>query len=499
MSRRLIFTSVAAAIGLTLAPNLIQQASATDAGQPVGLHNISAGEADCPDGVGTAWHFVAPPKSQTAILSIDLLLDGTWVHIDNWLAFPLAGDAYVTVPAPFTLGSLQDGAFTITDNSGSFKDVRLSHTCGGGELPAPPDVTVSKTANVTYDQDFEWTIDKRVVSIIPHTTTADVNYAIDVTKTGPFTVPGSYEVTGVVTVKNDSADASVADIVDLSDALDVTAATCMLDDPFVEVVLAPGESQDYDYTCTGIAGIPTGSDTNTATATVQFGLQTFPATGTANVDFDAATVDQTTDDTATLTDPVLGITASYSATGTQFGTKWGLTAGGTNCNPGFTNTATVTEDDSGDNASDSVTVHICTTVNGHTIGFWFASPQGNAQTVATFPTLKALYPNILNMAVTTMNSSAKVKNFGSSANCSGDCKTMLQAQFIATAMSNQTVSGFGAQCVYVPTYISVTGMSTISNLLNQINTLYPTLTTAQRIELKTLLDAINNNLTLACI
>jgi hypothetical protein len=503
-SRRILITSVAAALGLTLAPNLIQQAQAVDLIE-VHLHNNTAGVADCPaDVVGDAWHFVAPPKSSTDFVHITLVLHNSVTDVDDtvvipdetWISEPLQGDAYVLVPPPYTIDSLVGGTFIIT---GSDKDVRLSHTCGGGGEQAPPDVTVSKTANVTYDQDFVWTIDKRIVSVIPHTTTADVNYAIDVTKTGPFTVSGSYEVTGTITVKNDSADASVADIVDLSDALDVTAATCTLDDPFVEVVLAPGESQDYDYTCTGIAGIPTGSDTNTATATVHFGLQDFPATGTANVDFDAATVDQTTDATATLTDPVLGITSSYSASGTQFGTKWGLTAGGTNCDPGFTNTATVTEDDSKNSASDSVTVKVCTTVNGHTIGFWFASPQGNAQTLVKFPILKTAYPNILNMALTSMNTSAKIKNFGSGANCSGTCTTMLQAQFIATAMSNQTVSGFGAQCVYVPTYVDASGMSTISNLLNRINTLFPGLTTAQRIELKTLLDAINNNLTLACI
>jgi hypothetical protein len=463
----------------------------------VHLHNSTAGEAECPESVvGAAWHFVAPPKSSTDFIHITLVLDGVEVVIpdDSWISFPLEGDAYVSVPAGYTLTSLQGGTFVIT---GSDKDVRLSHTCGGGEEPAPPDVTVTKTANVTYDQDFEWTIDKRVVSVVPHSTTADINYAIDVTKNGPFAVEGSYEVTGTITLKNDSADASVADIVDLSDALDATAATCTLDDPFVEVVLAPGESEDYDYTCTGIAGLPTGTDTNTATATVQFGLQTFPATGTATVDFDAASVDQTTDATATLTDPVLGITQSYSASGTQFGTKFGLSAGGSNCNPGFTNTATVTEDDSGDNASDSVTVHLCTTTGGLTIGYWFASPAGNAQTLATFPTLQGLYPNVLGSL--TLNTSKKVKDFGSAANCSVTCTTMLQAQFIATAMNVQKVSGFGAQCVYVPTYIDASGQSTISNLLVRINALYPGLTTAQRIELKTLLDNINNNLTLACI
>jgi hypothetical protein len=497
MSRRLLFTSVAAALGLALAPNLIQQAQAADGEVTVGLHNTTAGEASCPeDVVGDAWHFVAPPKSATDFIHITLVLDGDIVVIpdETWISEPLQGDAYVLVPAGYTLDSLEGGTFVIT---GSTQDVRLSHTCGGGGEPAPPDVTVTKTANVTYDQDFEWTIDKRVVSVVPHTTTADINYAIDVTKNGPFPVEGSYEVTGTITVQNDSTDASVADVIDLTDALDATAATCSLDDPFVEVVLAPTESVSYDYTCTGIAGLPTGTDTNTATATIQFGLQQIPAVGTATVDFDAATVDQTTDDTATLTDPVLGITQSYSATGTQFGTKFGLTAGGSNCDPGFTNTATVTEDDSGDNASDSVTVHLCTTINGHTIGFWFASPQGNAQTLATYPTLQGLYPNVLGSL--NLNTSKKIKDFGAAANCSGTCTTMLQAQFIATAMSVQTVSGFGAQCIYVPTWISGTGQITISGLLSFINTGWAGFTTPQRVELKTILDAINNNLTLACI
>lgn len=496
-SRRLLFTSVAAALGLALAPNLIQQASAADGEVTVGLHNTTAGEADCPESVvGEAWHFVAPPKSATDFIHITLVLDGVSVDIpdETWISEPLQGDAYVLVPAGYTLDSLEGGTFVIT---GSTQEVRLSHTCGGGEEPAPPDVTVTKTANVTYDQDFEWLIDKRVVSVVPHTTTADINYAIDVTKTGSFKVEGSYEVTGTITVQNVSADDAVADIVDLTDALDATAATCSLDVPFVEVILAPGESEDFDYTCTGIAGIPTGTDTNTATATIQFGLQQIPAVGTATVDFDAASVDQTTDDTATLTDPVLGITQQYSASGTEFGTKLGLTAGGSNCDPGFTNTATVTEDDSGDNASDSETVQLCTTIGGHTIGFWFNAPAGNALTKATFPTLKGLYPNVLGSL--NLNTANQIKQFGNNANCSGTCVTMLQAQFIATAMSVQTVSGFGAQCIFVPTWISGTGQITISGLLSFINTGWAGFTTPQRVELKTILDAINNNQTLACI
>ena len=53
-------------------------------------------------------------------------------------------------------------------------------------------------------------------------------------------------------------------------------------------------------------------------------------------------------------------------------------------------------------------------------------------------------------------SSNEFKKFGNDANCSGTCKTMLQAQFIATAMSvltDTTVPFYGDQCVAVPTYL----------------------------------------------
>ena len=502
--RRFQFVGVAAAVGLTLGLNFVQHAGA-DEGFLAGLHNTTAGAAECPDSVtGDAWHFVAPPKSATDFLHITLVLHNDATGVDDvvpiadesWISDPLQGDAYVLVPAGYSIGSLVDGTFVIT---GSTQDVRLSHTCGGGGEETPPDVSVTKTANVTYDQDYEWSIDKRIVSVVPHTTNADINYAIDVTKSGPYPVDGSYVVTGTITITNNEASgggsAEISNLVE--NGLTNTGATCSLDEVFSPVVIDAASSQAFDYTCTGIAGVPAGSDTNTATATLEFGVQSIEIPGTVDFDWADATVDQTTDETATLTDPVLNITQQYSASGTQFGTKWALPAGGANCDPGFTNVATVTEDDSGDSASDDVTVHLCTTVNGHTIGFWFASPQGNTQTLATFPTLKTAYPNVLGSL--TLNTAKKVKDFGQAANCSGTCTTMLQAQFIATAMSNQTVSGFGAQCIYVPTWISGSGQITISGLLSFINTGWGGFDTPQRVELKTILDAINNNQTLACI
>jgi hypothetical protein len=93
----------------------------------VDLHNITAGGADCPAEVtGAAWHFVAPPKSATDFIHMTLVLDGVTVPIadDTWLEIPLHGDAYVWVPAGYTLDSIEGGTFDIT---GSDQDVRLSH------------------------------------------------------------------------------------------------------------------------------------------------------------------------------------------------------------------------------------------------------------------------------------------------------------------------------------------------------------------------------------
>jgi hypothetical protein len=78
---------------------------------------------------------------------------------------------------------------------------------------------------------------------------------------------------------------------------------------------------------------------------------------------------------------------------------------------------------------------------------------------------------------------------------------MLQAQFIATAMTVRTNPAFGVQCVYVPLYLDASGKSAIASLLTKIDAFNPlsaSVSTATRIEIKTLLDDINNNRTLAC-
>lgn len=493
--RRIAAVAAAATFGLAASATWTPLAQADGSEVTVGLHNTTAGSAECPAQViGAAWHFVAPPKSATDFVHITLVLDGNTVVIpdESWISDPLQGDAYVLVPAGYTLGSLQGGTFVIT---GSDKDVRLSHTCGGDipPPPGPPEVQVTKTADVTYIDEYNWTVDKRVVSVVPHTMSADITYAIDVARLGPYPVAGSYEVTGAITIENLDTK-QVADITALTDGLTTATASCTLDPAFSEELLIPGESVTYDYTCTGIAGLPTGTDTNTATATLHHGQQDIPIIGTAVVDWASATVRDTLDETATLTDSQMpGMTWYFSGSGSVSYTKADVPAGGTSCTPGLTNTATLVEDDTQVIHTDSVSVKLCTTTGGHTIGYWFASPAGNAATLAAFGELKAAYPNVLGSL--TLDTSRKIKNFGSAANCSGDCASMLQAQFIATTMSKYTTPSYGAQMVYVDSL----GWISISNLLSYIDSHWSTFTTPERIMFKNVLDAINNDKALTLV
>jgi hypothetical protein len=70
---------------------------------------------------------------------------------------------------------------------------------------------------------------------------------------------------------------------------------------------------------------------------------------------------------------------------------------------------------------------------------------------------------------------------------------MLQAQFIATALNSQYIAGYASEQVTVPTYIDPDGCATVTELLAAINSQWSGLTTAQRIELKSVLDRLNQD------
>jgi hypothetical protein len=354
-----------------------------------------------------------------------------------------------------------------------------------------PALRAAKTATGLFDRDLSWSLDKSVdidsFSGLPGDTFTSIwDVDVDLNVSDPY----NFRVAGTITVENDAAIAQ-----------DFTA-TDVLDDGTNANVICPTNTVPAggSVECAYLANPADGSATlNTATVSAAGNAD---VVATAPVDF---TLDQLVGDTVVdLTDPrrplisVLSLIAAVNRTDPEDfvcpADDSGLYVNGvyteTFTNTAFLDGATTHLQDS---ASVTITCELEKIEGGHTIGFWFNAPAGQTQTLAAFPTLKVQYGNVLG-GLSFANKTA-LKNFGNAANCSGTCTTLLQAQFIATAMSvYNDVNDYGDQCVAVPTYIEADGVAQIDDLLTQINVLFPTLTTAQRIELQVLLNGINNNL-----
>lgn len=354
-----------------------------------------------------------------------------------------------------------------------------------------PALTVTKTAAGTFDRSVSWTLDKSVdiasFTGIPGQSFLD-NWNINVTRT--VSDPQHFAVSGAVSIHN---PASIPQSFTALDSLDSGGAVT-LDCGGATSVPAGG-----DVICTYSKSLADGSATlNTATVTAA-GNAPVQATAPVAFAFTGFIGDVTTD----LTDarlpvfdhPLLAAAILLHApeTFTCPAADSTLYVNGT-----YTFTVTNVAHLDGvtthlvDDASVVVTCNQRKVTGGLTLGYWFNAPAGVSQTVAAKTYLTTTYPNVL--VGVNLTSTSAAKTWANAANCSGTCTTLLQAQFISTAMTVKTVAGYGAQCVAVPTYISASGTSTISNLLVQINALWPTLTTAQRIQLQVLLNSINNNL-----
>lgn len=232
-----------------------------------------------------------------------------------------------------------------------------------------PVVTVTKTAVPTFDRTFDWTVTKQV-SIDGGTTWVDAAtvdlfdgdsagylWQITVDKSDP--IDGNPAVTGEIVITNPTgADepipaiiAEVNSVTDvISDGINATVE-CPVTFP---ATLDPGES----ITCTYSSPLPdTGARTNTATVNIDDGTGgTKDYTGTADIDFTSVTP-TTTDDSATLDDTVGGLSGTFSAD-TTVTSEASQNAGCPDDSGIITNTATLTESDSGTVRQDSATLAV---------------------------------------------------------------------------------------------------------------------------------------------
>jgi hypothetical protein len=216
---------------------------------------------------------------------------------------------------------------------------------------------VTKDATPSFGRNFTWTIDKSVsptsIDMFNGAPGEDVAWTITPHRSDP--IDSGYAVSGTITISNPAPiaadDVSVTDAMtgDIDAAVDCDPAT-LGDQPTVDVPAASGGS-DGQATCTYSSDLPDDSTlTNTATATL-FGLG---YTGTASVDFTGVTP-TTTNDTATVTDPTVGVDEAASD-GVAI-----VVDGSASCPDDagtHDNTATVTPGDGGptDTASASYTV-----------------------------------------------------------------------------------------------------------------------------------------------
>ncbi len=163
-------------------------------------------------------------------------------------------------------------------------------------------VSVTKDANPTYK--VTWGINKNVDQTrINSSGSGTFNYTVDVTHDSG----SGFVVNGTIRISNNNfADISVTSLTDLVDNGGVCSIATTL-----PLIVEAGEFQDVLYTCT-YASLPA-AGTNTATATWfnKFIPGGDSASGTAAVNFNAATV---VDGTVNVTDTVAGALGSVSYT-----------------------------------------------------------------------------------------------------------------------------------------------------------------------------------------
>src|SRR5205085_5219625 len=166
-----------------------------------------------------------------------------------------------------------------------FGNTCVSQACGGTGL------TVTKTANPSFNRIYKWNISKSVDQTQINTSgSATFNYTVSVTHDSG--TDSGWQATGTIKVSN-STPVTISGIL-VSDAVD-NGGSCSVDTSNFDGTLAAGSHVDLPYTCT--YGSSPDAGTNTATAA----WDSSTATGTAVVDFSAASIN-VTDGSITVTD-----------------------------------------------------------------------------------------------------------------------------------------------------------------------------------------------------
>ena len=234
---------------------------------------------------------------------------------------------------------------------------------------------VSKTANTSYDRDWNWTISKTGDQTNLTLSTGQVftvNYEVVVTATK---TDSNHSVTGVITVKNPNPDAAMT--VSLSDTLpngDMATITADADCDYSNGMLTvpAGGTATCNYASNGLTG-PISGD-NVAKAT----LNGVAFTGKAAVSFGAPSNE--TDECVDVTDDKYGSLGTVCAGSSPKTFTYSLDIGPYNTCGKYTykNVASFKTNDNGETGSDDHTVNVDVPCSGGctlTQGYWKTHSQ----------------------------------------------------------------------------------------------------------------------------
>ena len=329
------------------------------------------------------------------------------------------------------------GAFG--DSTGPCEPFIVTGPGGGGELPL--DLTVSKTATLSFTRTYTWGITKDVDRTLVEQIgggTATFLYTVNASQTG-FT-DSDWAVEGTITVTNPNDWEAITFA--LSDAID-NGGTCTIDGGGTDLSVAASKSTTADYSCTYAAAPDRAAFTNTATATWDAAAAATPtgsADGTATGAFGAPTkrVHQTINVTDTFdggapTQPgTLTATDATPYASASFPYSRVISVPTWNC-LSYANTATIFETEQ----SASRTVEVCgpARTGALTMGFWQNKngqaliASANQASLLSFLKGFAPFGNATSPLTTYVTSVIKA------ANASGaSMNAMLKGQMLATTL-----------------------------------------------------------------
>jgi hypothetical protein len=344
------------------------------------------------------------------------------------------------------------GTCTTHDNTATFT-TNTSRTTGSAsqtvKVCVGADLTVTKTATPTFTRTYNWNISKAVDKTLVKQVggTATFNYTVVAAQTG--FVDSAWAVSGTITVSNpndwEAITATVTDAIDNGGTCTVTNGT--------NVSILAGGSVTFVYACTYTAAPnPLTGGTNTATAAWDKTTSATPnasATGSAAVSFTTPT--SAVNKTITVTDTFNGGTPTTLGTltatdGAPFTTRTftyshSISVPAFDCKS-YTNTATIVE--TGQNASQTVTVCGPEKTGALTMGFWQNKNgqgiiSGGASTAgvcnsATWLRQYAPFQD-LSATATCAGVATYVSNVIKAASSAGDSMNpMLKGQMLATAL-----------------------------------------------------------------